>query len=902
MIPDLFMNVAILLAFLFIFRLLFHDRLSAWPWTLRGKMAAGALHGGLGVLLMLFGVRISGSVLGGSALIDHRMIALMMAAHVGGLPSTLTAGAVMIGGRLVLQGSCDTVFLTSAAGIAAAALGTGWIAEHIVSYWKGWAAKLVLVSVVKILVLNIIFGTQAWRILPMYIGMLAAAVLFVASFLRHMNSLEQERRLNAFISELIGKFNASDSTSDIYEITLRELSKLFASETGGVILVGEHHCKGAYLIRNGIFAANGLTYPLSGLGAMKRIREGRIALYSDWRQRRPRGEIDEALYRQGVLSSLHIPLIYKGRTVAIINLGSGHGGHFTDKEVRTAEKLIPVLSLMLALKDAEGMFHSITQSGHDGIVLADSESNIVLWSKGAENLFGYSQEEAVGSPLHIIIPEPYREAHRRGMERHLRTGEGRVIGRAVELEGLRRDGTVFPIELSLNSWQTGGVAYYSSIIRDITQRKRSEEEILLLKQELADTLHHQEGLVLKFKKVEARFVYTMAEGMLLSRLGLEREDIVGSSPETLVSTAQLSLFLQKYEQAWQGERLQFEFKIGGGTFLASLNPVASRGEVVEVVAVISDISQRAAVEEELQESEERYRRLIEMLPDGILVYAENRIVLVNHKAVELLGGRQREQLIGRNVLDLVPAYAHEAAREQIRRIYEERTAVPPREKTYLRLDGRELEVEASSAWIAYKGKGAVMTVFRDNTERKRVREQLVEANERLRKLSALDGLTGIANRRSFDEAYEREWRTAAESSLPLSVLLLDIDSFKAYNDTYGHQSGDACLKQVAHTLESLAEPRGYLAARYGGEEFVCLLPGAGPDEARRFGALICGTVRDLGIPHVKSQAQPVVTVSVGTASAIANPLSAGRELIEQGDRALYEAKLNGRNQVVSAGG
>lgn len=890
------MNMAILMAFLFIFRLLFHDRLSAWPWTLRGKLGAGVLHGGLGALLMLFGVKLNGNVL-----IDQRMIALMMAAHVGGMPSALAAGAVMIAGRLVLQGSGDIVFLASAAGIAAVAVGTGWIAEHVVSYWKGWAAKLLLVSVVKVITLTFLLGTEAWQILPMYIGTVTASVLFVAAFLRHMNALEQERRMNAFISELIGKFNTSSSTSDIYEITLRELSRLFASDAGGVILIGEHHGKGAYLIKNGTFAVSGITYPLSGIGAMEHIKEGRVALYTDWRHQRPAGEIDDVLYRQGVLSSLHIPLIYRGRTVAIINLGSGHGGHFTDKDVRAAEKLIPVLSLMLALKDAEGMFHSITQSGQDGIVLADGESNIVLWSKGAENLFGYTAEEAVGRPLYLIIPERYREAHRQGMERHLRTGESRVIGRAVELEGLRKDGTVIPIEMTLNSWQTGGLAYYSSIIRDITRRKRNEQQILHLKQELADAIHNQEGLLLKFKKVEARFIYTMADGTLLYRLGLERESIVGRSPEVLVPATQLSLILQKYEQAWRGERLQFEFKMGGRTFLASLNPVISGGEVVEVVAIVSDISQRAAVEEELQESEERYRRLIEMLPDGILVYAEDRIVLVNHKAVELLGGRQREQLIGRCVLDLVPAYAHEAAREQIAHIYEERTAVPPRERTYLRLDGRELEVEASSAWIAYKGRGAVMTVFRDNTERKRVREQLLEANERLKKLSALDGLTGIANRRAFDEAFEREWKSAAEQSLPVSVLLLDIDSFKAYNDTYGHQSGDACLRQVAKTLESLAEPQGYLAARYGGEEFVCLLPGAGPQEARRFGGVVCGAVRELGIPHMKSQALPVVTVSVGAASAIANPLSTGRELIEQGDRALYEAKLTGRNRVVAAG-
>ncbi|MCZ8522135.1 PAS domain S-box protein [Paenibacillus mucilaginosus] len=891
------MNVAILMAFLFVFRLLLPPRLPGTEWTLRGRLAAGVLHGVLGVLLMFFGVELEGRIL-----IDQRMIALLMAAYFGGLPSAVTASAVMIAGRLALQGDIDKVILLSAAVMAATGVGAGWMAERVRSFWRRWLAGLLLAASLKTGFFVLLLGWKAWRILPLYLSVLAGTGLLVAVFLRQMALVEEESRLNAFISNLIRKFNASASTSDIYEITLRELSELFSSTAGGVVLVGENHCKGVYLMKEGEFFVSGSTYPISGFGAMDRIKNGEIMLFADWRRHRPGGEVDDQMYRDGVLSSLHIPLIYRGRTVAMINLGSGRGGHFGAQDVRTAGKLTPLLSLMLALKDAEGMFHSITQSGYDGIVLADSESNIVLWSKGAENLFGYTEAEAVGQRLDIIIPESYREAHWLGMQRYLRTGERRVIGRAVELEGLRKDGTVFPIELSLNTWQTGGLLYFSSIIRDVTQRKRGEREILLLKQELADTIHNQEGLVLKFKKIDARFVYTMADGMLLHRLGKTQESVVGKSPEVLVPTSQLSLILQKYELAWQGSRQQFEYKQGGGTFLKSLNPVLSEGRVVEVVSVMSDISHRVAMEGELQESEERYRKLVELLPDGILVYSENRIMLVNHKAVELLGARQKEELIGRDILDLVPPYAQELAREQIRQVQEERTAVPPREKTYLRLDGRELEVEASSAWISYKGRGAVMTVFRDNTERKRVQAQLLEANERLKKLSALDGLTGIANRRSFDEGFEREWDRAAALSDQLSVILLDIDSFKAYNDTYGHQSGDACLRRVAVTLEALAEPRGYLAARYGGEEFVCLLPGRGPQEARQFAVEVCEAVRELGIPHVKSQALPVVTVSVGAASAVASPLSSGRELVEQGDRALYEAKLGGRNRVVLAGG
>ncbi|MEW6706934.1 MAG: diguanylate cyclase [Pseudomonadota bacterium] len=178
--------------------------------------------------------------------------------------------------------------------------------------------------------------------------------------------------------------------------------------------------------------------------------------------------------------------------------------------------------------------------------------------------------------------------------------------------------------------------------------------------------------------------------------------------------------------------------------------------------------------------------------------------------------------------------------------------------------------------------------------------ELEQANHRLEALSATDGLTGLANRRRFDEAWEAEWQRAARQGLPLSVAMLDVDHFKAYNDALGHQAGDSCLQRVAQVLRTATQRSGELAARYGGEEFVVILPGLGGGDAGVLADRIRQIVQELGIAHPQGGAAGVVTVSVGVAAGVPRPGAPTRELVEAADAALYEAKRTGRNRVVVA--
>jgi diguanylate cyclase (GGDEF)-like protein len=174
---------------------------------------------------------------------------------------------------------------------------------------------------------------------------------------------------------------------------------------------------------------------------------------------------------------------------------------------------------------------------------------------------------------------------------------------------------------------------------------------------------------------------------------------------------------------------------------------------------------------------------------------------------------------------------------------------------------------------------------------------LVEANERLLELSIRDSLTGVHNRRHFDEAFQAECRRARRTRQAFSLLLIDVDCFKALNDRYGHQAGDECLRAVAQTLRTRLRRPGDILARYGGEEFAAILPGADLQGALLIAEAMRLSVAELEIPNETSTAETIVTVSIGVSSAQFSLKGSAAEILELADAALYRAKLNGRNQI-----
>lgn len=190
--------------------------------------------------------------------------------------------------------------------------------------------------------------------------------------------------------------------------------------------------------------------------------------------------------------------------------------------------------------------------------------------------------------------------------------------------------------------------------------------------------------------------------------------------------------------------------------------------------------------------------------------------------------------------------------------------------------------------------------FHPSIVRKRVRNHLLSVHHRnlLEELALIDSLTEIANRRRYNEKLENEWRRAARANQALSLAIIDVDYFKAYNDHRGHADGDVVLRQIAQTISRLARRPGDLAARYGGEEFVLLLPGTDAPAANRIAQEILDAVIALQIPHPASPVSNWVTVSVGGRTVFPNGADIDPEFFKSTDSALYLAKASGRNRVV----
>lgn len=173
--------------------------------------------------------------------------------------------------------------------------------------------------------------------------------------------------------------------------------------------------------------------------------------------------------------------------------------------------------------------------------------------------------------------------------------------------------------------------------------------------------------------------------------------------------------------------------------------------------------------------------------------------------------------------------------------------------------------------------------------------ELIRYRNYLESISYLDGLTNISNRRRFNEHSEMLWNIAKREKKVISIIMIDIDYFKAFNDIYGHQAGDACLFQVAQSLSKTVLRKTDLTARYGGEEFVCILPNTGLEDAFSIGEKIRKEIIKLGIPHKGSKVLDIVTISLGAASCIPDKDNSLNMLIKNADDALYYSKKNGRN-------
>ena len=217
-----------------------------------------------------------------------------------------------------------------------------------------------------------------------------------------------------------------------------------------------------------------------------------------------------------------------------------------------------------------------------------------------------------------------------------------------------------------------------------------------------------------------------------------------------------------------------------------------------------------------------------------------------------------------------------------------------------RMDGPQLCKTSDGRWMQFHEirtpSGFLVMERNEVTGLVQKNMALAQSNEALTHLSSTDPLTGLANRRMFDQCLHAEWQRSARSQLPLSLLMVDVDHFKRYNDHYGHLEGDACLRKIASILFDCSQRTGELVARFGGEEFSLLLPGTDTEVAKSIAQRCMDLLKQAQIPHENSPIASTLTFSVGLATVIAQPQANPESLIHAADVALYRAKGGGRSR------
>ncbi len=295
---------------------------------------------------------------------------------------------------------------------------------------------------------------------------------------------------------------------------------------------------------------------------------------------------------------------------------------------------------------------------------------------------------------------------------------------------------------------------------------------------------------------------------------------------------------------------------------------------------------------ELVQQENMLNNLLNSIPDAIYFKdLKSRFIKISKYLSNKHGLTDPEQALGQTDFDVFShEHAQQAYNDEQRVIKTGQIAEIEEVETWH--DGRRTWASTHKAPL-YDAEGKIigtMGISRDITRRKQMEAEL-------HRLAHIDGLTGISNRRVFDETLEREWHRAKRGHSPISLIMIDIDDFKAYNDHYGHLAGDDCLKQVAGILKARLGRPGDLLARYGGEEFVAILTNTDPIGAAIAAEDIRNQIERLNIPHKTSRVRDHITISLGIAGSIPSGYLSPEKMLLAADNALYTAKQKGRNQI-----
>ncbi|WP_342721573.1 PAS-domain containing protein [Acidovorax sp. FHTAMBA] len=365
------------------------------------------------------------------------------------------------------------------------------------------------------------------------------------------------------------------------------------------------------------------------------------------------------------------------------------------------------------------------------------------------------------------------------------------------------------------------------------------------------------------------------------------------------------------EEAWIAERMaehgnrksNLVQRLADGRWINIYETRTPENYVVAVRLDITDLIEQREALEAAQLAAQQARQLlqdaVEALPEGFALFdADDRLVICNAQ-YKLLYPISAPMMVPGSTFEEITRYGVERG-QYLDAIGNEEAWLAERMAAHSEARQAMLQRLPEGRWVqAYERRtpqGGTAGVRTDVTQLVRKEQELEAANAKLAMLSATDGLTGIGNRRRFDDRLATEWLRCGRHHMPLCVILIDIDHFKLYNDHYGHLAGDECLRRVAQLLQACTRRADEVAARFGGEEFVLLLPDVGRAAAVAVAQRCMQSLREAALTHAHSPTAPVITFSMGIASMVPRADAASDTLVQAADAALYRAKSGGRNR------
>lgn len=540
------------------------------------------------------------------------------------------------------------------------------------------------------------------------------------------------------------------------------------------------------------------------------------------------------------------------------------------------------------------LFRSAFQYAPIGMALVDLNGRFMVVNPSALIMLGYEEKELCSKTYAQITHPDDLDQDNRYVNQLL---YGEIDTYRMEKRYFKKSGDLVSVLLSVSLVydKQGNPLHFISQMMDVTEKTKAVSEVKQLTLRISNILESISDAFFSLDQ-HFRFIYVNKAATEFFKhseeqlIGLIIWDVMPGLIGTIceqecrlaVDTQQKRLF----EQFISSLNHWFEANVYPSEFGLSVH--------------FRQITERKRTADKLLESEKSFRLLAENSSDMISKHSREGLYTYVSPACYTLLGYRDDELIGRSPFDLYHPDDKQRMHENQDLIYKQ---VEANTITYRmrRKDGTYRWFE-STARVVFNEGGRTQTlvsVSRDITPRKEIELKMLEQNQFLHALSHIDELTNIANRRSFDETWKHEWEDAQRHHMQITLMLGDIDNFKAYNDTFGHQKGDECLRQIAAAMRNTLKRPLDIVARYGGEEFAIILPQTSKERAATIAGRILEAIRQLQIPHAERTGRPYVTISLGSATWKPEHTVTQDELFTFADRALYQAKREGKDRYVT---